>query len=169
MNLMISMNLMCLLSKKYKFSLQGVATGKLHGAILTNTEEWETKALEAGRRSGDLLAPIIYLPELHFSEFASAIADMKNSVSVSKRKHCIYCRLIKATQKSERVFICTCMCIQGGADGDILLRIQKNFYDEKVLPRFSSPCRPLLALSHYSYIFIIRIALVVCTIFILRV
>uniref|UniRef100_A0A034W1I2 Putative aminopeptidase NPEPL1 n=3 Tax=Bactrocera TaxID=47832 RepID=A0A034W1I2_BACDO len=60
---------------------QGIATGKLHGAILTNTEEWETKALEAGRRSGDLLAPIIYLPELHFSEFASAIADMKNSVA----------------------------------------------------------------------------------------
>ncbi|XP_011191822.1 probable aminopeptidase NPEPL1 isoform X1 [Zeugodacus cucurbitae] len=60
---------------------QGIATGKLHGAILTNTEEWETKALEAGRRSGDLLAPIIYLPEFHFSEFASAIADMKNSVA----------------------------------------------------------------------------------------
>ncbi|XP_012160470.1 probable aminopeptidase NPEPL1 isoform X2 [Ceratitis capitata] len=60
---------------------QGIATGKLHGAILTNSEEWETKALEAGRKSGDLLAPIIYLPELHFAEFASAIADMKNSVA----------------------------------------------------------------------------------------
>ncbi|XP_059218398.1 probable aminopeptidase NPEPL1 isoform X2 [Stomoxys calcitrans] len=60
---------------------QGIATGKYHGAILTNSEEWEVKSLEAGRKSGDLLAPIIYCPELHFSEFASAIADMKNSVA----------------------------------------------------------------------------------------
>lgn len=59
---------------------QRVATGKYHGAILTNTEEWELKAVEAGRKSGDLLAPIVYCPELHFSEFASALADMKNSV-----------------------------------------------------------------------------------------
>ncbi|XP_037814520.1 probable aminopeptidase NPEPL1 isoform X2 [Lucilia sericata] len=60
---------------------QGIATGKYHGAILTNSEEWEVKSVEAGRKSGDLLAPIIYCPELHFSEFASAIADMKNSVA----------------------------------------------------------------------------------------
>ncbi|XP_017144420.1 probable aminopeptidase NPEPL1 [Drosophila miranda] len=60
---------------------QGVATGKYHGAILTNSETWEAKSLQAGRKSGDLLAPIIYCPELHFSEFASAIADMKNSVA----------------------------------------------------------------------------------------
>lgn len=60
---------------------QGIATGKYHGAILTNSEEWELKSLEAGRKSGDLLAPIIYCPELHFAEFSSAIADMKNSVA----------------------------------------------------------------------------------------
>ncbi|XP_052836608.1 probable aminopeptidase NPEPL1 isoform X1 [Drosophila gunungcola] len=60
---------------------QGVATGKYHGAVLTNSETWEEKSLQAGRKSGDLLAPIIYCPELHFSEFASAIADMKNSVA----------------------------------------------------------------------------------------
>ncbi|XP_073814221.1 probable aminopeptidase NPEPL1 granny smith protein isoform X1 [Musca autumnalis] len=60
---------------------QGIATGKYHGAILTNSEEWELKSLEAGRKSGDLLAPLVYCPELHFSEFASAIADMKNSVA----------------------------------------------------------------------------------------
>jgi len=60
---------------------QAIATGKYHGAVLTNNEEWEVKALEAGRKSGDLLAPIVYCPELHFSEFASAIADMKNSVA----------------------------------------------------------------------------------------
>ncbi|KAH8383768.1 hypothetical protein KR009_010407 [Drosophila setifemur] len=60
---------------------QGIATGKYHGAILSNSETWEAKSLQAGRKSGDLLAPIIYCPELHFSEFASALADMKNSVS----------------------------------------------------------------------------------------
>jgi len=65
------------------FSFQGVATGKYHGAVLTNSETWEAKSLQAGRKSGDLLASIIYCPELHFSEFASAIADMKNSVAVS--------------------------------------------------------------------------------------
>lgn len=60
---------------------QGVATGKYHGAVMTNREDWETHAVRAGRASGDLLAPIVYCPELHFSEFSSAVADMKNSVS----------------------------------------------------------------------------------------
>ncbi|XP_020813373.1 probable aminopeptidase NPEPL1 isoform X2 [Drosophila serrata] len=60
---------------------QGIATGKYHGAILSNSESWEAKSLQAGRKSGDLLAPIPYCPELHFSEFASAVADMKNSVA----------------------------------------------------------------------------------------
>lgn len=62
---------------------QGIATGKYHGAILTNDEDWEMKGIEAGRISGDLLAPIVYCPELHFCEFSSAMADMKNSVGVS--------------------------------------------------------------------------------------
>jgi len=60
---------------------QGVATGKYHGAILTNNGEWEGFCTQAGQTSGDLLFPIPYCPELHFSEFASAVADMKNSVS----------------------------------------------------------------------------------------
>lgn len=64
-------------------SLQVIATGKYHAAILTNSEEWEIKALEAGRMSGDLLAPLVYCPEMHFIEFNSALADMKNSVGVS--------------------------------------------------------------------------------------
>ncbi|KAL5282662.1 NPEPL1 family protein [Megaselia abdita] len=59
---------------------QGISTGKYHGAILANCEDWENKSLEAGRKSGDLLAPIVYCPELHFSEFSSSLADMKNSV-----------------------------------------------------------------------------------------
>lgn len=69
--------------------VKGIATGKYHGAILTNSLEWESKALEAGRVSGDLLAPIVYCPELHFSEFASSVADMKNSVAVSISTTCI--------------------------------------------------------------------------------
>lgn len=66
----------------YSYQAQGIATGKYHGAVLTNDEEWETYSIEAGRSSGDLLAPIVYCPELHFSEYTSAVADMKNSVSV---------------------------------------------------------------------------------------
>lgn len=65
------------------YCAQGIATGKYHGAVLTNNEDWELKAIEAGRSSGDLLHPIVYCPELHFSEFASSVADMKNSVGVS--------------------------------------------------------------------------------------
>jgi len=64
-------------------SLQGVSTGKYHGAVLTNSEQWEEAAVFASRFSGDLVFPIPYCPELHFSEFASAVADMKNSVAVS--------------------------------------------------------------------------------------
>ncbi|XP_055547629.1 probable aminopeptidase NPEPL1 [Wyeomyia smithii] len=59
---------------------QGIATGKYHGAILTNSERWEIKALAIGRHTADLLSPVPYCPELHFSEFNSAVADMKNSV-----------------------------------------------------------------------------------------
>ena len=60
--------------------------GRYHGAMVTNREEWEKAAVDAGRSSGDLLHPLIYCPELHFSEFASAVADMKNS-SVVRLPH----------------------------------------------------------------------------------
>lgn len=60
---------------------QGIATGKYHAAILSNNEEIEKLCITAGLRSGDLVFPVPYTPELHFSEFASAIADMKNSVN----------------------------------------------------------------------------------------
>ncbi|XP_070574824.1 probable aminopeptidase NPEPL1 [Ptychodera flava] len=59
---------------------QGICTGKLHAAILTNREEWESACVKAGKCSGDLVFPLVYCPELHFNEFASAVADMKNSV-----------------------------------------------------------------------------------------
>ena len=63
-------------------AFQGIATGKYHAAHLTNDEEWESKCREAGQASGDLSFPLVYCPELHFVEFLSAVADMKNSVAV---------------------------------------------------------------------------------------
>ena len=67
----------------YLILFQGVATGKYHAAHLTNDQDMEVKCKEAGMASGDLSFPLVYCPELHFSEFSSAIADMKNSVAVS--------------------------------------------------------------------------------------
>lgn len=60
---------------------QGIATGKYHAAFLTNNGDWEDTVMDAGLTSGDLTFPIPFCPELHFSEFTSAIADMKNSVA----------------------------------------------------------------------------------------
>ncbi len=64
---------------------QGISTGRYHAAHLTNNEDWEVFCSDAGRASGDLSFPLVYCPELHFPEFASAVADMKNSVAVSLR------------------------------------------------------------------------------------
>ena len=44
----------------------------------------EVACVRAGQYSGDLVHPVPYCPELHFSEFSSCIADMKNSVGVSR-------------------------------------------------------------------------------------
>jgi probable aminopeptidase NPEPL1 len=60
---------------------QGIATGKYHGAVLTNDESWENRTITSGKISGDLISPIPYCPELHFTEYTSAVADMKNSVA----------------------------------------------------------------------------------------
>ncbi|GBO18312.1 putative aminopeptidase NPEPL1, partial [Araneus ventricosus] len=60
---------------------QGVATGRYHAALLTNNEDYERKAVSAGKLSGDLIHPMPFVPELHFCEFNSSHADMKNSVS----------------------------------------------------------------------------------------
>ena len=59
---------------------QLVATGKRHAAILTNDAELEERATAAGRASGDLVHPLVWAPEFHRKEFASEVADMKNSV-----------------------------------------------------------------------------------------
>lgn len=60
---------------------QGITTGKHHGAVLSNDENWEKATVRAGYNSGDMTFPVVYCPELHFSEFTSAVADMKNSVA----------------------------------------------------------------------------------------
>uniref|UniRef100_A0A914Z302 Cytosol aminopeptidase domain-containing protein n=1 Tax=Panagrolaimus superbus TaxID=310955 RepID=A0A914Z302_9BILA len=62
---------------------QAFATGKLHAGILTNCEKWENKSLEAGRKSGDLVHPFVFAPDLHFKDFDSKVADMKNLHSES--------------------------------------------------------------------------------------
>uniref|UniRef100_A0A4W5LKU0 Aminopeptidase like 1 n=1 Tax=Hucho hucho TaxID=62062 RepID=A0A4W5LKU0_9TELE len=63
---------------------QQCSFGKYHCAVMTNSEQWETTCVRAGRSSGDLAHPLVFCPELHFNEFTSAVADMKNSVADRK-------------------------------------------------------------------------------------
>ncbi|KAI6173472.1 CYTOSOL-AP domain-containing protein [Aphelenchoides besseyi] len=59
---------------------QSYASGKYHASILCNSEAIEQSAVHAGKKSGDLVHPLIYAPELHFaSNLKSAVADMKNT------------------------------------------------------------------------------------------
>lgn len=60
-----------------------MSVGKYHAAVMSNYRKWEQLAVQAGLETGDLAFPIPYCPELHFSEFTSAVADMKNSCAVS--------------------------------------------------------------------------------------
>ena len=71
----------CVLDMATLTGAQGISTGKHHAAVLCNTEEGEKAAVQAGRQSGDMTFPLVYCPELHFSEFNSVVADMKNSVA----------------------------------------------------------------------------------------
>eukprot|EP01060_Flectonema_neradi_P039312 TRINITY_DN85_c4_g1_i1.p1 TRINITY_DN85_c4_g1~~TRINITY_DN85_c4_g1_i1.p1 ORF type:complete len:506 (+),score=109.40 TRINITY_DN85_c4_g1_i1:49-1566(+) len=59
----------------------GVATGKNFAAIVSNTDELESKAISAGKASGDQCFPVLWAPEYHKPLFESKFADMKNSVS----------------------------------------------------------------------------------------
>lgn len=59
---------------------QLVATGKVHAGVYTNNEELERAAVQAGRRAGEPVHPLVYAPELHRREFKSNVADMRNSV-----------------------------------------------------------------------------------------
>jgi len=59
---------------------QLMATGKLHAAIISNDEVLEDSAVAAGLVSGDLCFPLPFAPELFRAEFASPVADLRNSV-----------------------------------------------------------------------------------------
>lgn len=52
---------------------QLVATGKRHAAIVSNTEELERAAVAAGRRSGDMVHPLPFVPEFYRKEFKSKV------------------------------------------------------------------------------------------------
>lgn len=60
---------------------QLMAIGKKHGGVLTKTQTLEDRIRRAGIKTGDLVFPMLYAPELLKSEFASKVADMKNSVA----------------------------------------------------------------------------------------
>ncbi|KAF4712324.1 hypothetical protein FOZ62_012769, partial [Perkinsus olseni] len=60
----------------------GLATGHLHAAIVSNDEGLEQRAVRSGRKTGDLVHPLIFCPELHKGQFKSEVADLTNSVKV---------------------------------------------------------------------------------------
>ena len=59
---------------------QLVATGRRHAAVICNDDDLEARAIIAGKSCGDLVHPLPFVPEFYRGEFASKIADMKNSV-----------------------------------------------------------------------------------------
>lgn len=71
----------CVLDMATLTGAQGISVGRYHAGCLSNCDDCQRAAFEAGRTSGDLNFPLPYCPELHFSEFNSAVADMKNSVA----------------------------------------------------------------------------------------
>ncbi|XP_030031119.2 probable aminopeptidase NPEPL1 isoform X2 [Manduca sexta] len=60
---------------------QGTATGKYHAGVVSNSARLERLCVRAGLRAGDLAHALPFAPELHFAEFTSCVADMKNSVA----------------------------------------------------------------------------------------
>ncbi len=59
---------------------QMVSTGSLHAAVISNDADLEAAMVAAGHRSGDLVHPMMFAPELYKQEFRSPVADMRNSV-----------------------------------------------------------------------------------------
>ncbi|KAA0160016.1 hypothetical protein FNF28_05596 [Cafeteria roenbergensis] len=60
---------------------QGVATGRHFAALYTNNPTLESTVPAIGRATGELCHALPYCPEFFNAEFASAVADMKNSVA----------------------------------------------------------------------------------------
>jgi len=65
-----------------------VTGGKVHASIYTNSERCEHAAVAAGRRSGEVVHPLLFAPELHRQQFRSPVADMKNSVKDRANAQC---------------------------------------------------------------------------------
>lgn len=59
---------------------QAVATGRRIAAVVSNDAAFEEQLVAAGRRSGDVVFPLPFVPEFFMREFKSPIADMRNSV-----------------------------------------------------------------------------------------
>ena len=60
---------------------QLVATGWRHASVISNRAGLEKAALAAAATGGDLVHPLPFAPELYQVEFASKVADMRNSVA----------------------------------------------------------------------------------------
>ncbi|CAI5445397.1 unnamed protein product [Caenorhabditis angaria] len=58
---------------------QAYLSGKYHAAGMTNDDELEHNIIQAGKNSGDLVAPMLFAPDLFFGDLRSPIADMRNS------------------------------------------------------------------------------------------
>lgn len=59
---------------------QLIATGKAHAGIVSNRAGLEALAVRVGQAVGEMCFPMPFCPELYQAEFASQVADMKNSV-----------------------------------------------------------------------------------------
>lgn len=59
---------------------QMITTGKNHAGILTKEMEFERLVYQSGQKCGEWVYPMLYAPEILKKEFASEVADMKNSV-----------------------------------------------------------------------------------------
>lgn len=60
---------------------QLVATGRLHAGLLASDGELEDALVASGRHTGELVHPLPFAPEFHRKEFASTVADFRNSVA----------------------------------------------------------------------------------------
>ena len=52
---------------------QGIATGETHAGVLAKTQAMEERIVKAGLKTGDLVFPLLYAPELLKKEFNSKV------------------------------------------------------------------------------------------------
>ncbi len=57
-----------------------ICTGNAVSCTVSNRGSLEKLSVECGRATGDLTFPLLWMPEFHKQEFASKVADMRNSV-----------------------------------------------------------------------------------------